>query len=178
MLAGVLLAGLWMAPDPGSAQQDAGQEEPGSLMGDTRLSVRLGLGAGAVPGVTRGLASLFEAVLGHAAHRVAYRSLALDPVMRPPQEPSFTERGVLYGRAAHGEWAHASLSAGVSRLRVCTGSFGSSTPDDCHRRWGVPFVAEGGIHAGPVGFGMQAFANVNRESVYRGLTLYLRLGWP
>lgn len=84
------------------------------------------------------------------------------------------ELGVLYGRAATGYLGHASLSAGLAHVTI------DRTFDDqgIISTVGVPIAGEVVLRMLPVlGLGMQGFANLNTESIYGGLALFVQLGW-
>jgi hypothetical protein len=164
----LLLASLFAHPVVAAGQEDP---EP------TRFSLRLGVGFGA-GGDIGGINVVREAALTRRPHRVAFRATALTPILVPISEREFTGYALTYGRAVHRERLHASFGVGVSRLEACAGRWPSQVRDHCDGTWGIPLVADGGIHVWAVGVGIEVFANLNRLDSYGGLNAYLSFGWP
>jgi hypothetical protein len=112
-----------------------------------------------------------QLVLQKRAHYFAARgALLVDPFQ---DGGTIGELGVLYGRAAKRPWGHAAIAGGLAHTSVdpCPESGGCPTI-------GVPIVAEASLRLGSVvGVGAQAFVNVNSVTVYRGLAVFLQLGW-
>lgn len=166
------LVGCAAAPArPGPRPVPARAPDPPS-----RLWLALGIGGSGAPGTELWGGSAIALGYERGRHRAALRRAQAIP--RYVHQESFTEYGLLYGRATSGGPAHASLSAGLSRVSVCTGHPRSSRiPDVCHGAWGVPVVAEVALQSPLAGLALQAFANLNRETVYHGLLIVLQLGW-
>ncbi len=157
-----ILLGLLLLTTPAAAM--AAQDR-------TRIWLGLGL-AGGGGNDAEGMGVTGQLVYQKRAHYFAARALYFGDIY---DSDNVGELGVLYGRAALRPWGHASIAGGIaySSITPCRNS-GTGTCSTV----GVPIVAEASLRFGSVvGIGAQAFVNLNSSSVYRGLGVFLQLGW-
>lgn len=137
----------------------------------TWLGLGLGLGSGRD---TEGLGLMAELVHQKRAHHIAVRGVLLvDPFGESAD--SMGDFGVLYGRAAKGRFGHGAIATGVALtgFESCP-----SAPGGGCATLGIPIVAEAAFRPAPVfGLGVQAFANLNRKTVFGGVVVFIQLGW-
>lgn len=142
--------------------QDAGDQP--------RWWIGLGVGTGHVPDDTGILSTLVQATVQSGAHQLSLRV----PYLTSRNESEFQEYGLAYSRVLLRNSAHVSAGGGVSYVRACRGFDGLS--EECDGGWGIPLVAEGALHKGFIGLGIQGFANLNRMGSYTGVALFVQVG--
>lgn len=161
------------APSRGSAQIVPGVTD--LIPGLPRLWLGAGPAAATGGGVERGLGLLGQGALQWRRHQLALRGLWAVEASGSDGvgEGRLFEIGLLYGRTRIRSWTHTTLSGGVAfvRLTRCTDA------GEACSTVGIPVAAEAALQALSGGLGLQLFANLNRESSYAGLAVFLQLGW-
>ena len=136
----------------------------------TRVWGAVGLGAGQAAGPYQGggeVAGLGELVVQPGTQRFSIRSTFVTDIW------TFTvgDVGVLYGHVWRGERSQRSISAGIARV--------GSDCFRCDHTIGLPLSAEVTWPSSRVrglGFGLQAFGNINSVSNFAAVALTLQLG--
>lgn len=156
----MVLAGVATA----AAAQDAPQP--------SRVWLAAGLGFGHDHNVDANGAALLEIAYQKGSHQLTLRAAGIaDPFGAHGELAG--DVGFLYGWSRAGPRGHVSVSAGLSGV-----GFDSceSSQDACFTV-GVPVVAEVARRVSPVlGIGAQAFTNLNGESTYGGVAIFVQLG--
>lgn len=162
-LPALILVLLFLPPAPLAARW---QDEP------SRIWLGFGLGSGGSAD-GEGIALLGEFAWHRQPHAVTLRALAIGDV-RSGSQGEFVDLGLLYGRTRTGQFGHVGLSAGLALTSVGPRCAGLT---DCFVI-GVPVAAEVALRLAPIlGLGAQGFANINGETVYGGLVLFMQFGW-
>jgi hypothetical protein len=133
-----------------------------------------GLGAGGIDG-DEGAALTGRLGVARGPHHLMVRASGLLDLASDSDDP-VGDLGLLYGRAVAGRWGHLLAAVGVART---SGARCRPTRPGCRDdvSVGVPILGEVSFAPiGPVGLGVQAFANVNGGEVFGGVAATLRIG--
>lgn len=158
------VAGLALAGSPAAAQ-----EAPG-----WGVYASAGFGAGGIDG-EEAAALTGRVVVARGPHHLMVRASGLLDLASDSDDP-VGDLGLLYGRAVGGRWGHLLAAVGIART---SGARCRPARPDCRDEVsvGVPILGEVSFAPiGPVGLGVQAFANVNGGEVFGGVAATLRIG--
>jgi hypothetical protein len=159
------VVGLLLIPIASPASAQSGAPSP-------RLWLALGLGFGGDSNVSSQGAGLAEVAYQRGPHQLTLRAAGIvDPFGSHANIAG--DVGLLYGVSRAGSFGHASLSAGLSVVGFdrC-----ESSQDGCVTA-GLPLDGELALRLAPVlGLGLQAFTNINSESMYWGAVVFVQMG--
>lgn len=138
----------------------------------SRVWLCAGLGFGHDHNVDANGAALLEVALQRRSQQLTLRAVGVTNPFGARGEIA-GDVGVLYGWSRMGPRGHVSVSAGLSGVAFDTCE---SSQDACFTI-GVPVVAEVARRtSSALGIGAQAFTNLNAESTYIGVVLFVQMG--
>ena len=155
-----------------------------------RSAISIGLGAGSGRWHDgSGRAEVIQITYEKNGHQFALRvSGVADGTEGHDDSSDASDFGLLYGRVKNTRFAHLAVMAGLSTTQVEYTIVPDRPSPSCRcievgqyenrRSVGVPLVAEASFRPFPaLGLGVQAFANLNRNSAWGAVVIFAQVGW-